>query len=762
MKTLKPYRKNLHFSTVTSFPPPSPSPPDVNLVGKAISILKRHHTHNLNPLSSQFTPQSASYLLHHSQFDKTLILSFINWARKHPFFDLKCSCQSIHILTRFKLYKTAQSIAEDVAVKTQDDETGDMVFNLIKDTYFDCNSSSSVIDLLVKSYSNLKLVKRGLNTIHLAKSHGFMPGVLSYNAVLDAVIRLNEPIKLVEEMYMHMINTGVSPNVFTYNILIRGFCAVNELEKGLEFFDKMQTNGCLPNVVTYNTLINAYCKLSKLDDALKVFDKMSKRDLEPNVISYNVILNGLGREGKMKETGRVLEEMKRKRIVPDEVTYNTLVNGYCKEGNFHQALILHDEMTSNGLSPNVITYTSLINSMCKARNLHRAMGFLEQMRVRKLFPNARTYTTLIDGFSQQGFMEEAYKLLDEMKKNGLLPSIVTYNALIHGHTIDGKMEDALRVLDDISKIGLSPDVVSYSTIITGFCRNQELDKAFEMKRQMVKEGVQPDHVTYSSLIKGLCVQRKLTEACDLFQEMLGLGLPPDECTYTALINAYCVEGDTKSALQLHDEMINKGLLPDVVTYSVLINGLSKQARTHEAKQILFKLYYDNAVPDDVTYNTLIENCGNMEMKSVVALIKGFCMKGLMSEADKVFDKMLQRKQVHNEAVYNVMIHGHCKGGNLRKSFDFYKKMVSHGFIPHTATVIALVKELVKGEMIVESSEVIENVLRSCEVTDAEVAKALVEINHKQGNMDAVFKILSEMAKDGLLPNSGRTEYAQLS
>ncbi|KAL4588752.1 hypothetical protein LXL04_001647 [Taraxacum kok-saghyz] len=759
MNLLKPYRKTLHFSTLASLTPPQ-SAPDVHLVGKTISILKRHHLINLDHLSPQFTPQSASYLLLQSQFDKTLVLPFINWARRRPFFDLRCSCLSLHILTRFKLYKTAQIIAEDVAINARGDENGELVFTCLKDTFSDCNSSSAVIDLLVKSYSNLKLVKRGLNTIHLAISHGYMPGVLSYNSVLDAIIRSNDPIKLAEDMYLHMIKVGVSPNVFTYNILIRGFCGVKNMEKGLEFFAEMQKNGCLPNVVTYNTLIDANCKLRRLDEAFKLFKTMSSMHLEPNLISYNVILNGLAREGKMKETDEVLEEMKHKRITPDEVTYNTLVNGYCKEGNFHQALVLHDEMTRNGLSPNVITYTSLINSMCKARNLHRAMELLEQMHVRKLFPNDRTYTTLIDGFSQQGFMDEAYKLLDEMKKKGFSPSIVTYNTLINGHTVNGNMEEALKVLDHMIRTGLTPDVVTYSTIVTGFCRNQELDKAFKTINKMSEKGVLPDTITYSSLIKGLCNERKLTEACDVFQQMLRNGFTPDECTYTALIDAYCVEGNTENALQLHDEMLKKGLLPDVVTYSVLINGLSKKARTQEAKQILFKLYYDNGVPDDVTYETLIGNCGDMEVKSVVALIKGFCMKGLMKEADKVFDKMLERKEEVNEAVYNVMIHGHCKGGNLRKSFDLYKRMVRSGFVPHTATVIALIKELIRGEMVMESSEVIEDVLRSCRISEGEVAKALVEINHKQGNMDAVFKILAEMAKDGLLPNSGTTAYAQ--
>lgn len=307
--------------------------------------------------------------------------------------------------------------------------------------------------------------------------------------------------------------------------------------------------------------------------------------------------------------------------------------------------------------------------------------------------------------------------------------------------------------------GLAPDVVSYSTIISGFCRNGEVEKAFQMKLAMVEKGVLPDAVTFSTLIHGLCLQRRLIEACDLYQEMLNVGLRPDEFTYTTLINAYCVEGDLNKALQLHDEMVQKGFLPDAVTYSVLINGLNKQARTREAKRLLLKLFYEESVPNDVTYNTLIENCSDNEFKSVVALVKGFCMKGLMDEADQVFQSMLQRKHRPDEAVYNVIIHGHCRGGNVQRAYNLYKEMLNSGFVPHTVTVIALFKALFKEGMNEELSQVIRNILKSCRLTDAELAKVLVEINHKEGNMDAVFNVLTEMAKDGLLPNSGRTAYA---
>ncbi|CAA0826453.1 Pentatricopeptide repeat-containing protein [Striga hermonthica] len=725
-------RSNLPRSVVStnSLPPPpplSPSPPDNLLVSKALSILKLYHQSQLDPLISQFTPQSASYLLLQCQNDHILTLKFVNWARKLPFFSnqLECHCISIHILTRFKLYKAAQSLAEEAALVFPDDDKGDSVFSCLRDTYQACGSSSAVFDLVIKALSNLKLIDRALNMMTLARNHGFMPSVLSYNSILEAIIRKSAPgyVEFAGNVYQGMIDHGVSPNVFTYNILIRGLCANKEIGKGLCFFNEMEKKGCLPNVVTYNTLIDAYCKTGNMDEAYALLKLMWKKKLEPNVITYNVIINGLCREGRMKETTNIFEEMKRKGLVPDEITYNTLINGYCREGNLHQALFLHAHMVRNGLSPNVVTYTSLINSMCKARNLNRAMEFFNQMQIRGLRPNEKTYTTLIDGFSQQGFMDEACRLLNEMISKGFSPSIITYNALINGHCVSGSIDDGLELIKTMTAKGVCPDVVSYSTIISGFCRKFDLDKAFRTKEDMIEKGIFPDAITYSSLIQGLCGQRRLAEACELFKEMWRIGLPPDKCTYTSLINGYCSEDDIESAIGLHNEMIKHGFFPDVVTYSVLINGMNKRAGSKEAKRLLFKLYFEQSVPHEVTYDLLIESCGNNEL----ALMKGFCMKGLMKEADLVFQGMLKKNNEPDETVYNVLIHGHCRGGNLNRAIELYKEMVHHGLVPHAVTVIAIAKELHKVGLTDELGQILRETLRNCKVIDGDRAKDLIEI-----------------------------------
>jgi len=208
----------------------------------------------------------------------------------------------------------------------------------------------------------------------------------------------------------------------------------------------------------------------------------------------------------------------------------------------------------------------------------------------------------------------------------------------------------------------------------------------------------------------------------------------------------------EKALSLHDEMIKIGVLPDVVTYSVLINGLSKSARTKEAQRLLFKLYHEDPVPANIKYDALMHCCRKAEFKSVLALLKGFCMKGLMDEADKVYQSVLDRNWKLDGSVYGVLIHGHCRGGNVMKALSFHKQMLQYGFPQNSTSTISLIRGLFEKGMILEADKVTQQLLNCCSLADAEASKALIDLNMKEGNVDAVVDILHDMARDGLLPS----------
>ncbi|KAK8562924.1 hypothetical protein V6N12_010988 [Hibiscus sabdariffa] len=218
------------------------------------------------------------------------------------------------------------------------------------------------------------------------------------------------------------------------------------------------------------------------------------------------------------------------------------------------------------------------------------------------------------------FAEEVF---EEMIRNGISPNVFTYNILIRGFLLGGefgedRMKETNEVLQEMSWEGFIPDEVTYDTLVNGHCKDGNLHQALVSHAEMVWNGL------LQTSLRGLCEHSRLAEACHLFQEMPSAGVTRDGSAYTMLIYAYCREGDIKKAFHLHDEMVPEGL-------------------------------------PSICY-----------LLSVVALIKGFCMKGLMNEADRVFETMLQRNRNPDEAAYNVIIHGHRRGGNIQKAYDLYK------------------------------------------------------------------------------------------
>ncbi|KAG6479117.1 hypothetical protein ZIOFF_062577 [Zingiber officinale] len=724
------------------------------LAEKALEFLRRRVS--LDSLAASYTPDAAVHTLLLAQPHRLVLLSFLRWATPLPFFSSSLLPQSLslHLLSRLRHLPAALSLARRLATRFPAPSLFHSLTSTLPLLRPAPTSPSVAFDLLIRSYSSLSLIPQALSVLTLTKNAGFSPSLLSFNSLLDAMFRSRQtPLRAIDNFLADMASSGVSRNVYTYNILIRGFCSRGELHRASALLPEMVHAGCSPNVVTYNTLIDGLCKSGKIDDAMSLLRTIKEKGLKPNLITCNSIVNGLCRKGRLKESRIVLDDMAREGLTPDSITYNTIVNGYCREGDLHQALLMEAEMARKGVAPNVVTYNSLVNAMCKDGNMRRAMELVGRMKERGLELDEFTFTTLIDGFCKKGFLDDALLLLNQMQERGIQASIASYNALINGYCLLGRTQEALQILrEDMERYGLAPDVVTYSTILNSHCRNGDIDLAFQLNQEMLDKGIMPDAITYSSLIRGLCGAKRLDDAWKHFRQMLRLGLRPDEFTYTTLIHGHCKEGELEKAVLLHDEMIKKGILPDVVTYGVLINGLRKVARIKEAKRLLLRMCYDESVPDCIEYDILMECCGKAEFKSVLSLLKSFCAKGLMNEADKVFESMSERNWKLDATAYNIVIHGHCRAGNVSKAMSLYEEMIQAEFELNAITAIALIRALSKHSRNEELNQVIQRLLGGCLLTDAKTSKAIVEVNHMDGNIDAVLDALTNMAKDGFLPN----------
>lgn len=127
------------------------------------------------------------------------------------------------------------------------------------------------------------LTHEALELFGQIKDNGQMPDVVAHTAILEAYANAGQP-KEALKAYIRMLASGVSPNAYTYAVLVRGLVVDAKFMR----------------------------------DAKKYLLEMMEKGIRPNAETYAAVFEGLVREEKMDEAVQLLEQMKAKGFVPDE------------------------------------------------------------------------------------------------------------------------------------------------------------------------------------------------------------------------------------------------------------------------------------------------------------------------------------------------------------------------------------------------------------------------------------------------------------
>lgn len=138
------------------------------------------------------------------------------------------------------------------------------------------------------------------------------------------------------------------PNVGVYNTVLNGYVKKGrgDMEKALAFYKRMGKERVKLDVFTFNILINGYCKSGEFEMALGVFREMKERGCEPNVVSFNTIIRGFFGKGKVEEGVRMAYEMIELGCGLSQATCEILVDGLCREGLVDDASALVMDLTA--------------------------------------------------------------------------------------------------------------------------------------------------------------------------------------------------------------------------------------------------------------------------------------------------------------------------------------------------------------------------------------------------------------------------------
>ncbi|KAI5395541.1 hypothetical protein KIW84_061916 [Lathyrus oleraceus] len=270
------------------------------------------------------------------------------------------------------------------------------------------------------------------------------PDHVSYTTVVSALVKAGF-MDRARQVLAEMTRIGVPANRITYNILLKGYCKQLQLVEARELLKEMtEDTGIQPDVVSYNILIDGCILVDDSAGALSFFNEMREKGIAPTKISYTTLMKAFALSGQPKLAQRVFDEMVNdSRVRVDLIAWNMLVDGYSRLGLVEETKKVIQKMKENGFHPNVSTYGSFANGIALARKPGEALILWNEVKERcevakggktdssvpPLKPDEGLLDTLADICVRAAFFRKALEIVACMEENGIPPNKTKYTRI---------------------------------------------------------------------------------------------------------------------------------------------------------------------------------------------------------------------------------------------------------------------------------------------------------------------------------------------
>ncbi|KAG5620087.1 hypothetical protein H5410_005305 [Solanum commersonii] len=179
---------------------------------------------------------------------------------------------------------------------------------------------------------------------------------------------------LIDEMR----EKGISPNVYTYNIMIGCLCKSGRTEEAIPLLNEMLQKGIIPNMHTFELLIKSYCRTGEFRPAQEVFDIASSICGHSEAL-YALMFNEFLAGGEIVEAKQFLETAIDKHFDLGSFLYKDLIDKLCKVENLEGAHDILIKMMHIGYRFDPASFMPVIDGLNKLGQKHVADELTERM-----------------------------------------------------------------------------------------------------------------------------------------------------------------------------------------------------------------------------------------------------------------------------------------------------------------------------------------------------------------------------------------------
>ncbi|PKA45962.1 Pentatricopeptide repeat-containing protein [Apostasia shenzhenica] len=399
--------------------------------------------------------------------------------------------------------------------------------------------------------------------------------------------------------------------------------------------------------------------------------------------------------------------------------WNSLIAAYSKNQMHKEALELYDKLVLfANVKPDCYTYPSALRACGGSSNAGKGQVIHAHLLKSGFSTDVVALSSLVSMYGKCGFFDFAVKLFEEMPER----DVACWNTIISCYYQDGKASTALNMFEKMKSSGFCPDSVTFTIVFAACARLLDMETGMRVHEELLRSGFAMDGFVGSAIVDMYGKFGHLDRARAVFEQITVKSI----VAWNSMIGGYALVGDSRSCFELFSRMEDEGIRPSSSTISSLLMACSRTSDLWHGKYIHGYIMRNQIEVDIFITTSLIDlyfKCGNIRYPEFI----------------------FQNTAKSNVVLWNVMISGYVKTGNLFEALEAFHIMKLYDVRPDAITFTSILSACAQLAALQQGRE-IHDLIRCSGFESNEVLMcALADLYAKCGAVEdarAVFNKLS--------------------
>jgi len=242
----------------------------------------------------------------------------------------------------------------------------------------------------------------------------------------------------------------------------------------------------------------------------------------------------------------------------------------------------------------------------------------------------------------------------------------------------------------------------YMTLIECCAAQHNRTLALQYFQQMQAEGVDPYEKTFQDLLAVLSELGSHQEVFEHFKLLDRYRVRPSTSLFNVIFANYSKRGMTDQIVEFFGEMDKYVVEPKASTFEILIDSFASKYRVASVQDLMHEVRERKMKPTVQMYCSLLSACGKLGPESPLlvqsfnrladdgltptlaiynCMITGFCRQGNIPCALVFFDALKYRKLEPDIITYRALLDGLAVTGHVKEMYAVYTELLQSGIPP---------------------------------------------------------------------------------